>query len=257
VTDQEHERLTRESFEHQTELFEGEDAPFAIRARSATGWMDPLDAGMVVLDVACGAAHVSEQIAPHVRQVVGIDVTPALLAMGAERLAAAGIGNVLLQTANVAALPFVDASFDLVVCRTAVHHFPDQPRALREMRRVCRPDGRVVVLDLVAPDASLQGRFDDIHRRLDPSHVHALLEDELTELVAANVGAVLRVDRAETLRLPIEVIMTDMADRDAVLGALHAELDGGLPTGLDPAMTDGAINVAFRLLTVEARPAAA
>src|SRR6476661_5716682 len=130
----------RESFRQQTDLFDGDDSVFAIAATrpAPTAWIDPLTPDMVVLDVACGAAHAAELAAPHVRQVVGIDLTPELLAIGAARLRDAGITNVLLQEGNAAALPFVDASFDLVMCRTALHHMADPEHALAEMARVCR-----------------------------------------------------------------------------------------------------------------------
>jgi hypothetical protein len=84
----------------------------------------------------------------NVRQVVAIDLTRALVQVGAERLHSAGVGNVLLQEGNAATLPFVDASFDVV----------------------------------------LRDRFDELHRALDPSHARALLESELAAAMEAVVG---------------------------------------------------------------------
>ncbi len=179
----EHDHVVRRSFEKQAGLFVGDDSPFARRPASALAWLEPLDPEMIVLDVACGAAHAAEQAAPHVRQVVGIDLTPSLLELGAERLRDAGITNVLLQEGNAAELPFVDDSFDLVVCRGALHHFMDPGGAVAEMARVCRPGGRVVAADMVAPDAEVRDAFDDLHRCLDPSHAGVLLEAELAELL--------------------------------------------------------------------------
>jgi len=252
-----HDSVVRRSFEHQTELFEGDDALFARLPGSPAAWVAPLDRAMIVLEVACGAAHAAEQLAPYVRQVVGLDVTPALLRLGAERLAGAGIANVLLQEGNAAALPFVDASFDLVVCRSSVHHFPEPAGPLAEMSRVCRPGGRVVVADMVAPDAALQPAFDALHRRIDPSHAHALLEDELIELLRTTVGPVGRVERAEPFRLRLADILTDVAERDAVVAALRGELDGGPATGFAPALEDEQLTVVFRSATVHAeRPVA-
>ncbi|MDQ1479635.1 MAG: hypothetical protein QOI44_496, partial [Actinomycetota bacterium] len=183
-----HDDITRKSFEQQVGLFVGDDSPFARRPASTLAWLEPLDTGMVVLDVACGAAHASEIAAPHVRQVVGIDLTAALLAIGADRLRAAGIDNVLLQEGHAAALPFVDASFDLVFCRTALHHFPDPERCIAEMARVCRPGGRVVLSDMIAPSAEVRDAFDELHRQIDPSHTRALLEAEIAELLGRAVG---------------------------------------------------------------------
>ena len=80
--DAQHEETVRRSFARQVHLFSGPDSPFARRGPGTLAWLEPLDADMVVLDVACGAAHATEPVAPHVRQVIGIDLTPALLAAG-------------------------------------------------------------------------------------------------------------------------------------------------------------------------------
>jgi ubiquinone/menaquinone biosynthesis C-methylase UbiE len=248
-----HDDVVRESFRKQVGLFTGDDAVFARRVASPIAWVEPLSPEMIVLDVACGAAHASEQVAPHVRQVVAVDITPALLAAGAERLGAAGVANVLLQEGNANALPFVDASFDLVVCRSSLHHFEDPRRALAEMARVCRPDGRVVVSDMIAPSASVRAAFDEVHQLLDPSHVRALLADELVAAMESTVGPATFVDQTSTT-LPIDVIMTDAADRDAVRARLDAEVAGGAPTGFAPAVDAGQTIVQFNGMVVHATP---
>src|SRR4029079_2280886 len=163
----------RESFRQQTDMFDGDDSVFAIAATrpAPTAWIDPLTPDMLVLDVACGDAHAAELAAPHVRQVVGVDLTPELLALGAARLRDAGVANVLLQEANVERLPFTDESFDVVVCRAALHPFADPRRALAEARGVARVGGRLVMSDMVVTVSDARDRFDDLHRALDPSHV--------------------------------------------------------------------------------------
>ena len=122
---------------------------FATRAAHPLAWIEPLSPDMVVLDVACGAGHASEPLAPAVRQVVGLDLTPELLTLGAARLREAGVENVLLQEGNAEAMPFVDESFDLVFCRASLHHFGNPTAAVAEMVRVCRVGGRIVLNDLV------------------------------------------------------------------------------------------------------------
>jgi SAM-dependent methyltransferase len=246
-----HDDITRKSFEQQVGLFVGDDSPFARRPASTRAWLEPLDAGMVVLDVACGAAHASEIAAPHVRQVVGIDLTPALLTIGADRLRAADIDNVLLQEGHAAALPFVDASFDLVFCRTALHHFPDPERCIAEMARVCRPGGRVVLSDMIAPGASVREAFDELHRQIDPSHARALLETEIADLLGRAVGP-LTYGETGSGPLPIEVMLTEASDREAALAALQRDLDGSSPTGFDPVTTDKGIVVSFTGTVVHA-----
>ena len=156
----------------------------------------------------------------------------------------------LLQEANAEALPFVDESFDLVFCRTSLHHFADPQRAVNEMVRTCRPGGRVVLFDLVPPSADVRATFDHVHRLLDPSHVRTFLEPELAELLPGGIGGLTYGDTA-TLRLPIEVILTDQSDRDEVLALLQAEMRGdGEPTGFDPREEDGKIVVSFTTCVV-------
>jgi len=256
-TTTDHDDTVRRSFERQTGLFTGADAVFARRSIAAPEWVAPLDPDSIVLDVACGAGHVAEELASSVRQVVGVDMTPALLHLGADRLAGNGIANVLLQEGDAAALPFVDGSFDVVVCRSACHHFADPAVPIAEMARVCRPGGRVVVSDMVAPAGDDREPFDALHRLVDPSHVRCLLDRELAELLEAAVGPVTRRGGPGSFTVPIERILTEVADRAAVLDALRAEIDGGPTTGFSPAAgPDGEVVVTFASAVVEAtRPA--
>jgi SAM-dependent methyltransferase len=248
----EHDHVVRRSFEKQAGLFVGEDSPFARRPASATAWLEPLDRDMIVLDVACGAAHAAEQAAPHVRQVVGVDLTPALLEVGADRLRDAGITNVLLQEGNAAELPFVDGSFDLVACRGAMHHFADPAAAVAEMARVCKDGGRVVVADMVPPSAEVREAFDDLHRCLDPSHAGVLLEGEMAGLLESKVGPLTYGETSDPFSIPVDAILTDAADRDAVAQALEAELAGGPATGFAPVIEDGQTLVSFTNTVVHA-----
>jgi SAM-dependent methyltransferase len=239
-----HDDVVRESFARQVPLFSGPSSPFAHRPSGSLAWIAPLRDDMVVLDVACGAAHAADPVAPHVRQVVGIDLTRELLAVGALRLHDAGIDNVLLQEGNAESLPFVAGSFDVVFCRSSLHHFGDPVRAVAEMRRVCRPGGRVVLVDLIAPAAEVRDRFDHVHRLLDPSHVRTFLEVELADLLGG-VDALTYADTAG-FRLPIDIACTEQSDRAEVIARLTAELDGtGDPTGFAPERDGDAITVDF------------
>jgi SAM-dependent methyltransferase len=242
VTTEEHEQVVRRSFTRQAGLFSGPDSPFAQRPAGTVSWLEPLDTGMVALDVACGAAHAAEAAAPRVREVVGIDLTPRLLELGAQRLREAGIANVLLQEANAESLPFVDESFDLVFCRSSLHHFADPHRAVAEMVRTCRPGGRVVLADLIAPSTDERDTFDDLHRLIDPSHVRSFVEGELAGLLA---GLTLTYGETLPIRLPIDIALTEQSDRNTVLAALRDDVAGGRPTGFDPAEEDGTFVVSF------------
>jgi ubiquinone/menaquinone biosynthesis C-methylase UbiE len=103
-----------------------------------------------VLDVGCGTGATLEAIVsahPTVR-AWGIDLSTEMIARARERLAAArerADGAVELQVADAERLPLADGTVDLVVCVDSLHHYPDPGAALRDMRRVTRPDGALVV----------------------------------------------------------------------------------------------------------------
>jgi SAM-dependent methyltransferase len=137
-----------------------------------------------VLDVACGPGLVVGAFAGVVRHATGIDMTPAMLSRARE--VTAGLANVTLDHGDVQALPYADGTFSIVVSRFAFHHFPDAAAVLREMRRVCRPGGRVVVCDLLASDDPAKAaEFHRIEMLRDPSHHRALRLAELEALFAA------------------------------------------------------------------------
>jgi len=245
---EDHQDLIRRSFRRQVDRFTGPDSPFAGRP-GAPPWVGPLAPDLLVLEVACGAAHVAESVAPHVWQVVALDLTPELLAVAAGRLRDAGLDNVLLQEGNAEQLPFVADSFDLVVCRGSLHHFLEPRRALAEMVRVVRAGGRVAVNDLVAPEAASRDAFDDLHRALDPSHVGCFVSGELAQAWPDDVATT--YEETMDVRLPIDVAITAQSERDAVVAALEAEITGGPVTGLAPERAeDGQIVVSFLTHTV-------
>ncbi|MEO6029316.1 MAG: methyltransferase domain-containing protein [Candidatus Binatia bacterium] len=106
-----------------------------------------------VLDIGCGTGRLAERLttADGVRAIVGCDFSAGMLENASERLAsprAAGVAS--LVRGDASRLPFADAAFDAAVSTEAFHWFPDQDAALRELRRVLRPGGRLL-LALVSP----------------------------------------------------------------------------------------------------------
>ena len=100
--------------------------------------------GQSVLDVACGTGIVARTAAERVGaegRVVGVDLNQAMLTV-AERVCP----GVELRQADVTALPFEDGTFDAALCQMALMFFSDQPGAIREMGRVVKPRGTVVIM---------------------------------------------------------------------------------------------------------------
>jgi SAM-dependent methyltransferase len=245
-----HDDLVRASFARQVGLFSGPDSPFVRRPTGTVEQLEPLHDGMLVLDLCCGAAHAAEVVAPRVRQVVGVDLTASLLELGAARLAAAGVDNVLLQEGNAQALSFVAGSFDLAYCFASLHHVGDPAAAMAEMARVVASGGRIVVQDLLVPVPDARERFDDVHRRLDPSHRRGFLEAELVELLPDE--AELTYAATTESRFPISIAYTEQSDVEGAEAVLRAELDGGAVTGLEPRDDDGTLTVSFWTSTLHA-----
>ena len=119
---------------------------------SAAYLLGRLRAGMDLLDVGCGPATITADLAEHVApgRVVGLDAAPGALEAARATLAERGLsGQVELTTGDVMALPFDDDSFDVVHAHQVLQHLGDPVGALTEMRRVARPGGIVAVRDAV------------------------------------------------------------------------------------------------------------
>jgi demethylmenaquinone methyltransferase/2-methoxy-6-polyprenyl-1,4-benzoquinol methylase len=102
-----------------------------------------------VLDLATGTGDVALMLAPHVHEVVGADLSDAMLAVAREKQG--DVANVRFEKADATALPFPDASFDLVTVGYAGRGFPSWDAVLDEIWRVLRPGGRMVNLDFARP----------------------------------------------------------------------------------------------------------
>src|SRR5271166_5356916 len=136
-----------------------------------------------VLDVACGPGLLVCAFARVVRHATGIDLTPAMLDQARKLQAQQGLDNVSWQEGDVLPLPYPDAQFSIVSTRFAFHHFLDPLAVLKEMRRVVKPGGRIVVADS-APAANKAAAFNAMEILRDPSHVRAMPPEELRELFA-------------------------------------------------------------------------
>ena len=123
-----------------------------VAARDTYLGLLEISAGERVLDVGCGSGAVTREIARRVGpagRAVGLDPSPALLAVARELAHGAGLGDrVDFREGDALRLPFPDRSFDATVCVTALSHIPQGEAAIPEMARVLRPGGRLGVFDL-------------------------------------------------------------------------------------------------------------
>ena len=144
------------------------------------------------LDVATGAGHTALAMATHVAHVVATDLTAEMLAETARLAHERGLANLETRTADAEALPFPDASFDLVTCRLAFHHFTRPETSVREFARVLKPDGVLGFADNIAvEDPTGAAAYNAYEKLRDPSH-HEVLP--LSRLIASFETAGLHVE---------------------------------------------------------------
>ena len=105
--------------------------------------------GRSVLDIGCGPGTITVDIAARVDpgRVTGVDVSEDVLDSARAEARARGLSHVSFAKADVHALKFSDAAFDVVHAHQVLQHVTDPVRALQEMRRVCRPGGIVAARD--------------------------------------------------------------------------------------------------------------
>ena len=221
------------------------------------------------LDVATAAGHTALAFAPHIAHVTASDITDEMLAEADKLASSRGITNFTTAKADAQALPFADASFDLVTCRIAAHHFPDVPRFVTEVGRVLKPGGTFALVDNISPDASSTPGFapdalqdaatayNAFEKLRDPSHGRCLSTEEWTTLITDSGFAIRHVER-----LPKEMefgpwvermgVAPDTADR------LEAMLTGATPAlqaFLQPRRQDGKLTFTLdEILIVAGRP---
>jgi SAM-dependent methyltransferase len=136
-----------------------------------------------VLDVACGPGLVACPLAEVARHVTGIDLTPAMIQQARIKQRATGLTNLTWVVGDAVPLPFTDAAFSVVVTRYSFHHSLDPKAVLAEMVRVCRPGGRVAVIDVFTSGPEQAEAYNRVEKLRDPSHVRALPLEELTGLL--------------------------------------------------------------------------
>jgi ubiquinone/menaquinone biosynthesis C-methylase UbiE len=136
-------------------------------------WLAAEDrAGATALDVGCGAGHLGFLLGGLFGSVTLLDPSPSMLATALAEAARRGLKGLCAQASKAEQLPFDDHSFDLVASRFSAHHWGDVPAALRQMRRVVKPSGRLLLIDLLGDDLPLvDSHLQALELLRDPSHV--------------------------------------------------------------------------------------
>jgi ubiquinone/menaquinone biosynthesis C-methylase UbiE len=191
----------------------------------------------IALDIATGAGHVALALAPHLAHVVASDLTPQMLGVARGLARERKILNISFADIRAEAMPFADATFDLVTCRIAPHHFDDVRQFVAESARVLRPGGVFGLAENISPDTStMEGSVDALaaaadeyntfEKLRDPSHVRCLTLNEWRDLV---VQAGLSERHLELLDKPM--VFGPWADQQNVGDGIKRDLKSMLLDG--------------------------
>ena len=137
-----------------------------------------------LLDIGCGAGHTSFVAATHVAQVTAYDLSEKMLQVVREAAQARGLSNLTTVKGPAEALPFAEASFEVVVSRYSAHHWHDVGLALREIKRVLKPGGKFILMDITSPgQPPLDVWLQTVEMLRDPSHVRNYSQGEWLKMV--------------------------------------------------------------------------
>jgi|SRR5271166_202161 len=191
--------LVREQFNKQAQAYEKLTVVTERKLLDHIVSISGARAGDRVIDFACGPGFVGMAFAEKGALVTGVDVTDRFLEHANAEAKRRQLANISFRAGNVEALAIAPDTFDLAVCRFAFHHFGNPVKALCEMKRVTRPGGRIVIVDMIGSENQ---QFADYHNRVerlcDPSHARAIPASEFERMFAENRLVVLSRFQRET-----------------------------------------------------------
>ncbi|MEX2310414.1 MAG: methyltransferase domain-containing protein [Pirellulales bacterium] len=209
-----------------------------------------------VLDVACGPGILACACAKIVQRVTGIDITPAMVERAKDLQARDRLENLTWHVGDVRSLPFPDNCFTVVMSRYTFHHLMDPFEVLVEMKRVCKPLGRIVVIDVAAPADPKQAlALNEMERLRDPSHVCALSASELAKLFS-RVGLADPEMTSYRLEFALDVVLAGSFpsngdnDRETIRQLFKESLSGD-SMGLKPRLEDDEIRYSYPIAVLK------
>ena len=156
-----------------------------------------IQAGGRILEVGVGTG-INASLYPRTCHVTGIDLSDSMLEKARERVAREGLRHVRLLEMDAANLTFADDSFDIVYAPYLISVVPDPVQVAREMRRVCRPGGRIVILNHFRSPNPVVSRAE---RAISPLTVHIGFKSDL-DLPAFLAQADLKPTSIEKVNFP-------------------------------------------------------
>ena len=173
-----------------------------------------------------------------------------MLVQGKKLAEESGIENISFQTGNAEELPYEAETFDLVITRLSLHHFTNPEKPFREMQRVLKKGGKLVVWDMEATEEALRDIDDKIEKMRDPSHTRILSREEFEKLFQKDF----LLQCEETTLVPVNLHswmdLTDTPEdvRKEIVNLMNKELSGEDKTGFAPYLKEDQIMFNHRWL---------
>ena len=189
-------------------------------------------------------------MAPYVKDITCLDLTEAMLEQGKKLAKQEGIQNISFVSWNAECLPFEDETFDLVITRLSLHHFVEPEKPFREMQRVLKKGGKLVIWDMVATTEELRETNDAIETMRDNSHTRILSREEFEALFED----AFELQLEETTLVPVnlqswmDLTSTPEDIQKDIIDKMEYDLNGGDKTGFNPYIKEGQISFDHRWL---------
>lgn len=157
---------------------------FQYTQKLATSVMD-IQPDSHILDVGCGTGFAVIEIARKLDQgrACGVDISPGMIEKANRNIPLELAGRVSFQVASSEQIPYPEDEFNFILCTNSFHHYPDTHKALREMYRVLKPGGLLVILDNATDLSLYTWAWDRLLRMFEKGHVRYYTTAELGGMI--------------------------------------------------------------------------
>ncbi len=203
-----------------------------------------LEGNEIVLEVACGTCGFGRSVAQHVKLINELDITTAMLEVGYKEAIKQNITNQIFTIGEAENLPFLSSTFDIVMSRLAFHHFINPEVVFKEMKRVLKDNGKLVIVDMEARAENLREVADYYETLRDKSHTKCLSRLDFQRIADSNG---MEMTFSETILVPVK--LSDWMDLTKVNGderiiieeAMKKDILNEIKIGFDPYYIDDEI----------------
>jgi len=239
-----HTKKVQKQFNRQANEYARTTQAKDVRAMAGLVRLTKTNDSSQTLDVACGPGRLTMAFANQAKRATGLDVTDNLLGIGRAEARKLGIDNIEFTNGSALDLPFEDDTFDTVSCRAAFHHFSEPEQVLKEMARVLKPQGEILIADILgSEDTGTAAHHDALEQLCDPSHVRCISKTDFQKLFDVT-GLEVTSSRFGTMDYEVEQWMIHGGPSESQKDEIKSRFKQSIvsdQTGLDVREEDGAI----------------